>query len=130
MGAKEEQYVSQAFEENWLSTAGPNIVKLEKQFELLTGLSTVALSSGTASLHLGLKLLNISPGDEVVVPTLTFVAGCNPVIYESAKPIFVDSERESWNLDPQLLSDFLKKLNFQESLLQLYFNLTSTLLQL
>ena len=73
------------------------------------GLHAVALSSGTAGIHLGLKLLGVKPGDEVVVPSLTFVAGCNPVLYEHSRPVFIDSEKLSWNLDPQLLEEFLKK---------------------
>jgi pyridoxal phosphate-dependent aminotransferase EpsN len=71
------------------------------------GLPAVALSTGTAGIHLGLKLLGVKPGDEVVVPTLNFVAGCNPVLYENARPVFIDSEKLSWNLDPQRLEEFL-----------------------
>lgn len=109
MGGDELQYVRDAFESNWLSTVGPNLTALETAFSELTGLPSVAVSSGTAALHLGLKLLGVGPGDEVVTPTLTFAASCNPILYEKATPVFMDCERHSWNLDPNLLEDFLKK---------------------
>lgn len=109
MGGSERAYVSEAFDSNWLSTVGPNLTELEAAFKRLTGLHSVALSSGTAALHLGLKLLDVKAGDEVVTPTLTFAASCNPILYERAVPVFVDSERDSWNLDPNLLETFLKK---------------------
>ena len=109
MGATETGYIQEAFEQNWVSTVGPNLTKLEKEFSVLTGMPSVASASGTAGLHLGLKLLGIKPGDEVIVPTLNFVAGCNPVLYEHAIPVLVDSESETWNLDPQRLADFLSE---------------------
>lgn len=97
----------EAFETNWMSTVGPNLTSLESEFSLLTGLPSVALSTGTAAIHLGLKLLGIGRGDEVVTPTLTFAASCNPVLYEHAIPVFIDSESRTWNLDPVLLAEFL-----------------------
>jgi pyridoxal phosphate-dependent aminotransferase EpsN len=109
MGGMERQYVEEAFTSNWLSTSGPNIAKLESAFSALVGLPSLALNSGTAGIHLGLKLLDLKLGQEIVVPTLTFVASCNPVLYEGGRPIFIDSERKSWNLDPQLLAAFLEK---------------------
>jgi pyridoxal phosphate-dependent aminotransferase EpsN len=109
MGGTEIKYVLSAFESNWLSTVGPNLSNLEKRFSELVGLPSVALANGTAGIHLGLKLLGIKQGDEVVTPTLTFAASCNPLLYEKAAPVFIDSERASWNLDPQLLADFLRK---------------------
>lgn len=102
-------YVEEAFATNWLSTAGPHLSALEEEFSRYAGRPAVALASGTAGIHLGLKLLGVRPGGEVVVPTLTFAAACNPVLYEHARPVFVDSERRSWNLDPELLEAFLKK---------------------
>ncbi|MBI3416394.1 MAG: DegT/DnrJ/EryC1/StrS family aminotransferase [Verrucomicrobia bacterium] len=107
MGGSEMRYVREAFDTNWLSTAGSNLVTLERDFSTLVGLPAVALGSGTAGIHLGLKLLGLKPGDEVVVPTLTFAASCNPVLYEHGVPVFLDSERVSWNLDPERLDDFL-----------------------
>ncbi len=109
MGGAEIKYVQEAFDSNWLSTVGPNLTALERDFSQLIGLPSVALASGTAGIHLGLKLLGVSSGDEVVTPTLTFAASCNPIRYEHAVPVFMDSDPASWNLDPQLLSDFLKK---------------------
>jgi pyridoxal phosphate-dependent aminotransferase EpsN len=109
MGGREMGYVQQAFASNWLSTVGPNLDALEKDFTALAGLPSVALGSGTAAIHLGLKLLGLKPGDEVVSPTLTFTASCNPILYEHGQPVFIDSDRTSWNLDPNLLSEFLKK---------------------
>ena len=109
MGGAELGFVQEAFASNWLSTVGPNLTALEREFSELVGLPSVALGSGTAGIHLGVKLLGIGPGDEVVTPTLTFAASCNPLLYERATPVFIDSERSSWNLDPQLLEDFLQR---------------------
>ncbi len=109
MGGNELPYVQEAFRDNWLSSVGPNLNRFEAALENLTGLSAAALVSGTAGIHLGLKLLGIGPGDEVVTPTLTFAASCNPILYEHAIPVLMDSDHATWNLDPQLLADFLKK---------------------
>src|SRR5207302_1549380 len=97
----------EAFRTNWLSTVGPNLVALEQEFSARIGLPCVALSSGTAAIHLSVRLLDIQPGDEVIVSTLTFAATCNPVLYEQGLPVFMDSDYSSWNLDPDLLADFL-----------------------
>ena len=104
MGGREQTYVNEAFASNWLSTVGPNITAFEQEFAQHIGMPSVALSSGTAAIHLGLKLLGVGPGDEVFCPDLTFVATANPVAYLGAKPVFLDSERDTWNLDPELLS--------------------------
>ena len=109
MGGNELAYVQEAFASNWLSTVGPNLDHLEREFTLLVGQPSVALASGTAAMHLALKLVGVKDGDEVVTPTLTFAASCNPLLYERAIPIFIDCERQTWNLDPNLLADFLKK---------------------
>jgi pyridoxal phosphate-dependent aminotransferase EpsN len=109
MGGAELGYVQQAFAANWLSTVGPNLDALEAAFQRLVGLPAVALSSGTAGLHLGYKLLGLGPGDEVLTPTLTFAASCNPVCYVGARPVFLDSDRATWNLDPNLLADELRR---------------------
>ena len=109
MGSRELGYVQQAFESNWLSTVGPNLEALEAGFQRLVGLPSLALGSGTAGIHLGFKLLGVGPGDEVLTPTLTFAASCNPIRYEGARPVFLDCDRASWNLDPNLLADVLKR---------------------
>lgn len=109
IGANELSYVQDAFSSNWLSTVGPNLNELEARFEELVGRPAVALGCGTAGIHLGFKLLGVGAGDEVVTPTLTFAAGCNPILYEKAVPVFLDSERQSWNLDPNRLAEFLAR---------------------
>jgi pyridoxal phosphate-dependent aminotransferase EpsN len=109
MGGTELAHVQAAFASNWLSTVGPNLASLEETFAELVGRSCVALSSGTAGLHLALRLVGVRPGDEVVTPTLTFAASANPIRYEHARPVFLDSERATWNSDPELLSDFLAR---------------------
>lgn len=107
MGENEERYVGEAFRSNWLSTVGPNLEAFEAAFTARVGLPCVALGSGTAAIHLALRLLGVGPGDEVIVPTLTFIASVNPVRWLGGDPVFIDSERESWNLDPQRLADAL-----------------------
>lgn len=104
MGGAQQSYVAEAFATNWLSTVGPNIDAFENEFAAHIGMKSVALSSGTAAMHLGLRLLGVGPGDEVFCPTLTFVATANPIAYLGAKPVFLDSDRATWNLDPELLS--------------------------
>ena len=110
LGALEETYVREAFSTNWVSTVGPNLDAFEAAFSsLVGGLPCVALASGTAAIHLGLKLLGVGRGDEVLAPTLTFAASVNPAVYEGARPTFLDSERTSWNMDPALLEETLEK---------------------
>lgn len=109
MGGNEQAYVSEAFSSNWMSTVGPNITAFEEAFSRTIGLPAVALNSGTAAIHLGLRLLGVRQGDEVLCPTLTFVATANPIRYLGAHPLFVDSERATWNVDPQMLSEALSR---------------------
>jgi pyridoxal phosphate-dependent aminotransferase EpsN len=109
MSGMEREHVEAAFRTNWLSTVGPNLTALEQQFEQLTGRPSVALANGTAALHLAVKLLQFKAGDEMVTSTLTFAASCNPVVYERGHPVFIDSDRQSWNMDPNLLADFLRE---------------------
>jgi pyridoxal phosphate-dependent aminotransferase EpsN len=108
MGGEELAFVTRAFETNWLSTVGPNLDAFEHEFSARLGRPAVALASGTAALHLSLRLLGVGPGDEVLCPTLTFVATVNPVRYLGAVPVLVDSESESWNMDPNLVEDAVK----------------------
>jgi pyridoxal phosphate-dependent aminotransferase EpsN len=107
MGGTEQKYVDQAFAMNWLSTVGPNINAFEQEFEARIGLPAAALSSGTAAIHLGLRLLGVREGDEVFCPTLTFAASCNPVRYLGAEPVFIDSDAANWNMNPDLLAQAL-----------------------
>src|SRR5512147_1468219 len=90
MGENEEGYVREAFASNWLSSVGPNIDAFEAAFTARVGLPSVALTSGTAAMHLGLRLLGVGPGDEVLCPTLTFVASVNPVANLGARPVLID----------------------------------------
>lgn len=108
MGPAEERYVLEAFRSNWLSTVGPNLEAFEREFSArMAGRPCVALASGTAGMHLGLRLLGVGPSDTVFCPSLTFVASVNPIGYLGATPVFLDSDRASWNLDPQVLADAL-----------------------
>src|SRR3982750_4373055 len=109
MSGREQFYVAQAFATNWLSTVGPHIDAFEAEAEALLGVPVVALSSGTAAIHLGLRLLGVGQGDEGFCQTLTFVASANPVRYLGAEPVFLDSEYSTWNLDPQVLADALRQ---------------------
>jgi pyridoxal phosphate-dependent aminotransferase EpsN len=109
MGGSEQAYVREAFATNWLSTVGPNIAAFEKAFAERVGLPAIALASGTAGLHLALRLAGVGCGDEVFCPTLTFVAAANAIVYQSGVPVFVDSDRATWNLDPDVLSCALRE---------------------
>jgi len=105
----EQQFVADAFASNWVTPLGPHVDAFEAEFAAGVGARyAVALSSGTAGLHLALLLAGVGPGDEVLVSTLTFVASVNPVVYLGATPVFIDSERASWNMDPALLSEALE----------------------
>ena len=108
MGGGERAYVEQAFASNWVSTAGPHLAAFEEEFTRRIGLPSVCLSSGTAAIHLGLRLLGVGPGDEVFCSTLTFAATANPVRYLGAEPVFIDSDRATWNMDPELLAFALR----------------------
>lgn len=109
MGPNEEGYVHEAFATNWMTTVGANLDAFEKAFSDRIGQPCVALSSGTAAIHLGLRLLGVGPGDEVMVSDLTFVASVNPIRYLGAEPVLVDSDRTSWNMDPSLLAEALEE---------------------
>lgn len=110
MSGVEEQFVKEAFESNWLAPLGPNVDAFEQEFSDIVGCEyAVALSSGTAALHLALVLAGVGAGDEVFVSTYTFCASVNPIIYQGAKPVFVDCESESWNMDPELLVEAINE---------------------
>lgn len=109
MGNKELSYIEEAFKQNWVAPLGPNVDEFEKAISQFTGLKYAAvLSSGTAAIHLALIILGIQKGDEVIVPSFTFAATLNPVLYQNAIPILVDSEAETWNINPTLLETAIK----------------------
>jgi len=109
MSGLEEQLVADVFASNVIAPLGPHVEAFEREFAQVVGASqAVAVSSGTAALHLALQLVGVGRGDEVLVSTLTFVASVNPIVYLGATPVFVDSERVSWNMDPMLLREALE----------------------
>ena len=94
-----------AFDSNWIAPLGPHVDAFEEEFASRVGVGhAVALSSGTAALHLALLLLGVGPGDEVLVPSFTFVATANAAVYLGAVPVFVDSSADTWNMDPHLVA--------------------------
>ena len=108
MTGQERELVADAFASNWIAPLGPHVDAFEREFAACVGARyAVALSSGTAALHLALILSGVGPGDEVFVSTLTFAASVNPILYLGATPVFIDSERRSWNMSPMLLEEAL-----------------------
>jgi len=109
MGGDEPDLVREAFKSNYIAPVGPQIARFERVFaEYLGAGHPVAVSSGTAALHLALRLAGVGPGDEVACSDLTFIASASPVVYQGARPVFIDSGPKSWNMDPDLLADFLE----------------------
>lgn len=110
MGGAEQNFVREAFETNWIAPLGPNVNGFEQDLSLFLGEGNhvAALSSGTAGLHLGLVLLGVQPGDEVICQSMTFSASANPIAYVGAVPVFVDSEKDTWNMSPALLEEAIK----------------------
>ena len=109
IGPDELAFVTEAFATNWVAPVGPHVDAFEAEFAAYTGAGhAVAVSSGTAALHLALRLVGVERGDEVLVSDFTFCASVNPILYEGGRPVFVDSERTSWNLDPNLVEDAFK----------------------
>ncbi|RQO65711.1 pyridoxal phosphate-dependent aminotransferase [Pedobacter sp. KBW01] len=106
MGGTEQKYVNEAFETNWIAPLGPNVDGFEGDLCHYTGSKyAAALSSGTGAIHLALVMLGVEPGDEVICQSMTFAASANPIAYVGATPIFVDSERDTWNMCPDLLRE-------------------------
>ena len=105
MGGTEQEFIKKAFDTNWVAPLGPNVDGFESDLERYLGedVYVAALSSGTAALHLGLQILGVTQGDEVICQSMTFSASANPITYLGAKPIFVDSERKTWNICPEQL---------------------------
>ena len=106
MGGNEMQWIDKAFKESWVVPLGPNVNEFEGLLgEYLGNNNIVALSAGTAALHLGLVMLGVEAGDEVLCQSFTFAASANPIAYQGAKPVFVDSEPDTWNMSPEALED-------------------------
>ena len=124
MGGREQDFIKEAFDTNWVVPLGPNVDAFEQSLRDYLSIGNgqltmdnyltdkerhvVALSAGTAALHLGLILLGVKPGDEVICQSFTFAASANPISYLEAKPVFVDSEADTWNMDPVLLEEAIK----------------------
>lgn len=104
MHGEELEYMTRAYETNWMSTVGKNINDLEESFRNIIGVNaSVAVASGTSAIHLAVKLAGIKPGEKVFCSDVTFAASVNPIIYEKGEPIFIDSEYDTWNMDPNAL---------------------------
>src|SRR6056297_2792132 len=110
MGGQEIDFVQEAFDTNWIAPLGANVNGFEQDLQSYTGRKHAAVvTSGTAAIHLGLILCDVQPGDEVICQSFTFAATANPIKYQGAEPIFIDSEPETWNMDPVLLEKALKE---------------------
>ncbi|MCD7033148.1 aminotransferase class I/II-fold pyridoxal phosphate-dependent enzyme [Metabacillus sp. GX 13764] len=110
MSGEEYKYINEAFDTNWIAPLGPNVDAFEREIALYTGVKhAAAVSSGTAAIHLALILLEVKEGDTVFCSSLTFVASANPILYQGATPVFIDSEPETWNMSPEALGKALKE---------------------
>lgn len=109
LGTQEMEYVDEAFKTNWIAPLGPNVDAFEREFAEYVGVAhAAAMNSGTAALHLALRLLEVNSGDYVFCSSLTFVASANPILYQGATPVFIDSEPNSWNMSPRALKRALE----------------------
>lgn len=111
MGGEEQSFIKEAFDTNWVVPLGPNVNGFEqdlKHYHTLDKQEVVALSAGTAALHLGLIMLGVERDDEVICQSFTFSASANPITYQGAKPVFIDSEPDTWNMDPALLREAIE----------------------
>lgn len=110
MHGEEQKFIQEAFDTNWVAPLGPNVNAFEKEMAEYVGIAHAsALSAGTAAIHLALRILGIGEGDVVFVPSLTFSATCNPVVYEKGTPVFIDSETDTWNMNPEALKKAFEK---------------------
>lgn len=106
MGGQEIKFIQDAFDTNWIAPIGPNVDNFERELADYVGIEhCAALSSGTAAIHLALIILGVTQGDEVICSTFTFSGSCNPIVYVCATPVFIDSEMDTWNMDPLLLEE-------------------------
>ena len=110
MHGEEQKFIQEAFDTNWVAPLGPNVNAFEKEMAEYTGVAHAsALSAGTAAIHLALRILGVGEGDVVFAPSLTFSATCNPIVYEKATPVFIDSEPDTWNMSPEALMRAFEK---------------------
>ena len=106
----EQEYIKEAFDTNWIAPLGENVDKFEEEIANYANIeSATALSAGTAAIHMALKALDVKRGDIVFCQSLTFSATANPIIYQDATPVFIDSEYETWNMDPKALEQAFEK---------------------
>jgi len=106
IGEAEQVFVKEAFDSNWIAPLGPNVDQFEKELSRhFNNYNVHIVSSGTAAIHLSLKALDIKPNDVVLCQSFTFAGSAFPILYEKAIPVFIDSEKETWNLDPNLLEE-------------------------
>jgi len=110
MGGEEQRFIQEAFDTNWVVPMGPNVDAFEKELADYVGgnIHVAALSAGTAALHLGLVILGVQAGDEVLCQSFTFSASANPIVYQGATPVFIDSEKDTWNMSPEHLERAIK----------------------
>ncbi|MEY8686184.1 DegT/DnrJ/EryC1/StrS family aminotransferase [Bacteroides sp. AN502(2024)] len=110
MSGQEQRFIQEAFDTNWVTPLGPSVSGFEESLEHFLGEEkhVTALISGTAAIHLALLMLGVGPGDEVICQSFTFSASANPIVYQGAAPVFVDSEPHSWNMSPQLLEEAIE----------------------
>ncbi|SEO68024.1 dTDP-4-amino-4,6-dideoxygalactose transaminase [Paenibacillus sophorae] len=114
MSGREQLYIDEAFDTNWIAPLGPNVDAFEREIAEYTGAGgAVALSSGTAAIHIALRLLGVGPGDRVFCSSFTFVASANPVCYVGAEPVFIDSEPQTWNMSPEALERALEEADLE-----------------
>ncbi|SIQ22426.1 pyridoxal phosphate-dependent aminotransferase EpsN [Peribacillus simplex] len=117
MSGNEQKYINEAFESNWIAPLGPNVDAFEKELAEYAGTKgAAALSSGTAAIHLALQLLDVKQNDKVFCSSLTFIASANPIVYQKAEPVFIDSEPDTWNMSPKSLERALVEAKQQGNL--------------
>lgn len=117
MSGREDKYIEEAFAENWVAPLGPNVNNIEKELAEYTGVKHVAaLNSGTSAIHLALILLGVKQGAYVISQSFTFSATANPIVYQGAIPVLIDSERDTWNMDPELLEEAIQGMGHRASL--------------
>jgi pyridoxal phosphate-dependent aminotransferase EpsN len=117
MSGNEQKYIDEAFETNWIAPLGPNVEAFEKELATYVGAKgAAAVSSGTAAIHLALRLLDVKQGDRVFCSSLTFIASANPILYQGAEPVFIDSEPDTWNMSPRALERAMEEAKIQRHL--------------